>query len=330
MSSEGNPVAGEPPPRVDVKGGVLGRHERNGSMSGAFLGAPGYSPSFASFDRSSFESQYGSTYSETFEGFETPRMSNSSEVSETPNVTRPEELSFTAPEGEKKSPQFTELGAPKEGQVVKDHFPVANLVESHPGDDAAMSSPTELKPALGNVDESTFGGLSKPPGASNVPYVTQKKIPGYELLSSVMNKPSTPVARDYSHGVSDVSAPAVEARRSVSSHSNVTPRLEELKEESKPVVLQSEPEAAHVAQPRIHEAPLLAMAEPAVAAPAMAEPVVAQPQPDAAHVQPTFHQASLPEEPAVAVPGTEKLDGHTAHSPVAPTAGIISTQSVLG
>ncbi|KAG0558393.1 hypothetical protein KC19_10G024800 [Ceratodon purpureus] len=159
-------------------------HFRNGSMS--FLAAPGYSPSFASLgDTNAFESHHAPTYSDSFEGFEPPRLSASQEVQETPKVTRPEGLSFTTPVvGMKIAEDFETplaskafetplasqtfetplasqaLGAPTggfatpvagvgqegENEGAEDYTsPIANLVEKPLGDAAPPSSSTPIE-----------------------------------------------------------------------------------------------------------------------------------------------------------------------------------------
>ena len=306
--------------------GRNGGHERNGSMSGAFLAAPGYSPSFASLgDTSSFESRHVPSHSDTFEGFEPPRLSNSPEVQETPKVTRPEGLSFTTPGVANRTPEITEANTPVPGGAEKgeDHTsPIANLVEKPSADVAAPSPRTPgaaLKPTFGNVDSFTFHRVPKPTGTSNEPHVTANKIPGYELLNLLkMDKPSTPLTPEASRGEDAVSPPAVEASSSAPSHSDLGPPLEAPKEPEL-IQMQTEPDAAQVIQPEVHEAP--ASEEPVVA-----ESVVQQPEPDAAQLeQPKVDDAPVLEEPAVATSTIEKLESHTTGSPVAPVAGMIPT-----
>lgn len=312
MSSEEKPAEGEElgikeraageAVALDGGGRNGGRHERNGSMSGAFLAAaPGYSPSFSSLgDTGSVESHHMRSDSDTFEGFEAPRLPNSPEIHETPKVTRPEGLRFAAPEVASRASEIT--GTPVPGTALQganppaeDHTsPIANLVEKPP------RAPTELKPIVGNVDSFTY---NRPPGTSNEPYVTPKKIPGHELLSSftATNNPSEP-------GSQGVNAPSlVEA---APSHSNVAAPVEEPSKEPEPVVAQPEPDAAPIPQPaEVQEA----------SPPLPEEPAVVERELDG--VQPDAHEAShLPEGSAAAVPATEELDGHTTDTPVALTA----------
>lgn len=195
------------------KGSRVGSHERNGSMSEAFLAAPGYSPSFASLgDTSAFESHHGPKYSDTFEGFEPPRLSESHEVQETPKVTRPEGLSFTTPVSSYKTPE--NVGTPQaspavgagtggfatpssikeeegEKEAAEDYTsPIANLVEKPRADSAvpSPSTPTEVVPALGNGDTFSFGGVPETPETPNVLLANQKNTPGDVAVPS----PSTP------------------------------------------------------------------------------------------------------------------------------------------
>ncbi|KAG0610421.1 hypothetical protein M758_7G063800 [Ceratodon purpureus] len=338
MNSEGRPagaVAGDPVPGVGDGGtglgikepGVVapsgeavpvdasgrngevkvGRHGRNGSMSGGFLAAPGYSPSFASLgDTSSFESHHGASHSDTFEGFEASKLSDSPEIHETPMVTRPEGLSFTGPGVGGRTPEITEAGTPApvkpldgEKQAAGHHTsPIGNLASHHPANVASPSPPTELKPIPGNVDSFTFNRASTTPGTSNEPYVSSKKMPGHELLEKLTttNKTPTPVTPASSQDVNPIIPPAAEAKSSAPSHTDVAPPVEEIKEaprESEPVVVKPEPDAAQVVQPKVQAPP-------------------------------------LPEEPAVAIPAaTDKLDSHTTDSSVAPTVDGSTTEKAV-
>jgi len=176
-----------------------GSHERNGSMSEAFLAAPGYSPSFASLgDTNAFEGHHRPKYSDTFEGFEPPRLSESHEVQETPKVTRPEGLSFTTPVAGHKIPENDETpqsgfvtpssikDQEEEKQAVEDYTsPIANLVEKPRGDSASPSTPTEVVPARGNGDTFSFGGVPETPETPSVQPANPKNTPAFP-------SPSTP------------------------------------------------------------------------------------------------------------------------------------------
>lgn len=264
------------------KDGSAGRHERNGSMSGTFLAAPGYSPSFASLgDTHVFESHHAPRYSDTFEGFEPSWLSHSQEVQETPKVTRPEGLSFITPavnhkiskgsETQASGPGTNDFSTPTtveghEGganQEPKHHTsPIANLVEKHSAE-AVPSSPSALpdqSPALGGVNSFSFGGPPQTPQTremSHEPHVALKKIPGHELVESFMtkNKPSAPLVSPIGlDKVSAVSFPAVEG---APSHSDAAPSSGTHKE-PQPVVEQSKRDVAQPAQLTSDEALLSA------------------------------------------------------------------------
>jgi len=177
----------------------VGKHDRNGSMSEAFLAAPGHSPSFASLgDTNAFDSHHKPKYSDTFEGFETPRLSTSHEVQETPKVTRPEGLSFTTPVSGHKTPEngespepgfstpFSIIDEEGEKQAAEDYTsPIANLVEKPRGESASPGTPTEGGPARGNGDSFSFGGVSETPATRGVQ-------PGNPGNTPALPSPSTP------------------------------------------------------------------------------------------------------------------------------------------
>ncbi|XP_024396907.1 diacylglycerol kinase 3 isoform X2 [Physcomitrium patens] len=291
-----------------------GRHERNGSMTGAFLAASGYSPSFASLgDTNSLESHHAPKYSDTFEGFEPPRLSQPLEVQETPKVTRPEGLNFTTPAARMiipedfKTPQASGAGFTQSSDAgtssldtpVESHgdgedqepesyiSPVANLVEKHPAAGVSPVSPCtppDLVSALGSVDSFSFSGppqTPESPEVSHQPYVAPKKIPGHELLGPfmAMSKPSAPsVSPEGSHEVDAVSSPAVDDSRS---YDDAVPPLE------------------------IHKEP---------------DSVLVQPKPDAAETtQPTTLVTPPSEEPNVSVPPLENLEAAETHPSIAHT-----------
>lgn len=191
----------------------VGSHERNGSMSEAFLAAPGYSPSFASLgDTNSFESHHRPKYSDTFEGFEPPRLSESHEVQETPKVIRPEGLSFTGtPVSSYKIPENVEtpqasppvggaiggFSTPSnkdqegENQAAEDYSsPIANLVEKPRADSAlpSPSTPTEVLPALGNADAFSFGAVPETPETPSLLATNMRN----SLDDAALPSPSTP------------------------------------------------------------------------------------------------------------------------------------------
>lgn len=173
-----------------------GKHDRNGSMTEAFLAAPGHSASFASLgDTNAFDSHHKPKYSDTFEGFKTPSLSASHEVQETPKVTRPEGLSFTTPVSGSKSPGNGESPEPgfstpfsiidEEGEKQDYTSPIANLVEKPRGDSASPGTPIERVHARGNGDAFSFGGVSEAPETRGVQ-------PANPVNTPALPSPSTP------------------------------------------------------------------------------------------------------------------------------------------
>lgn len=193
--------------------------------------------------------------------------------------------------------------------------------------EAAMPSPTtpaELVPALGNVGSFSFGVVPETPNES---HVDSKSIAGdvvapspstpAELVPALGNVNSFPFG-----GMNDNIWPATTDRHYISSKK--MPGHELLGSGVTTDRSSTPHEVNAVDSPLV--APASSSSDVPLAVETLSEPelVAEQPKADAVEtVQPRVHEAPLPEEPAVAVPPSEKLDSNATDSPIVHAAGMV-------